>query len=229
MKIVAFSDTHGHHRKLTVPDGDVLIFAGDFASQSSHADIRDFADWWHDLPHRNKLFVAGNHDWICVDMSRHEFEKRWDIRTLEDSEVVIGGVIFYGTPWQPEFCNWAFNLPPDRLSKKYELIPHGVDVLITHVPSFGYLDRLRDGTNIGSPELLRAWERVLPKIHIFGHCHEDRGQAMVLEGKGPNYPWIYNVTICDENYKKAHEPMVIDTSLIHEVTLGEQRVLEEDI
>ncbi len=28
--LVAISDTHGRHRRVDVPDGDILIYAGDF-------------------------------------------------------------------------------------------------------------------------------------------------------------------------------------------------------
>lgn len=225
MKIVAFSDTHGHHRDLTVPPGDVLVFAGDFTARDSYSEIYDFTKWWHEQPHEHKIFVAGNHDKICQEKSRRMFASEFRITVLEDSEITIDGIRFYGTPWQPVFKNWAFNLEPKELERKYNLIPQGINVLITHTPSFGYFDRIRDGDeirNIGSPELLVAWERVLPDVHIFGHCHEDRGRGMVMQGDNPDLPWLYNVTICDENYNRAYEPMVIEIANTKQETIEKE-------
>ena len=65
MKVVALSDTHGKHHELPkgkIPDGDVLIHAGDITKLGSIPGVIDFARWFGDLPHEHKLVVAGNHD-----------------------------------------------------------------------------------------------------------------------------------------------------------------------
>jgi len=95
---------------------------------------------------------------------------------LENSGVEIDGVKFWGSPWQPEFFNWAFNLPRGRrLAEIWALIPDDTEVLITHTPPYGILDRVDSGEHVGCEDLRRALQRVKPKVHVFGHIHEDRG------------------------------------------------------
>ncbi len=62
MRIVCISDTHNLHRKLQIPDGDVLVHAGDFTLFGKQEHLNDFNEWLGTLPHRHKLVVQGNHD-----------------------------------------------------------------------------------------------------------------------------------------------------------------------
>src|SRR5271157_2083754 len=66
MRIVFISDTHDlHERMLTpVPDGDILIHAGDATGMGRMHEIAAFGAWFRHLPHKHKVFVAGNHDWL---------------------------------------------------------------------------------------------------------------------------------------------------------------------
>ncbi len=59
-----------------------------------------------------------------------------NVTYLEDSETSIKGVSIYGSPWQPEFCDWAFNLPrkSEALREKWAKIPDKSDIVITHGP-----------------------------------------------------------------------------------------------
>lgn len=65
LRLVLLSDTHQLHREVVVPDGDILIHAGDFTlfSESMEA-VADFNDWLGDLPHRFKAIVPGNHEFF---------------------------------------------------------------------------------------------------------------------------------------------------------------------
>ena len=48
-------------------------------------------------------------------------------------------VITAGTPWQPEFGGWAFNLKRgEECVQKWNLIPRDTDVLVTHRYSRGH-------------------------------------------------------------------------------------------
>jgi hypothetical protein len=101
---------------------------------------------------------------------------RSDVICLCDSSASIEGVLFYGSPWQPEFNAWAFNLPRgDALKAKWDLIPVGTDVLITHGPPSGIGDRSPSHGRTGCEELLEATLRVAPALHLFGHIHQDGG------------------------------------------------------
>ena len=93
---------------------------------------------------------------------------------LEDSGTSVFGLHIYGTPWQPEHCGWAFNLPRGRpLLDKWDAIPEGTDILVTHTPPVGYGDHCSTGVRAGCVELLHTvQERVRPKYHVYGHIHE---------------------------------------------------------
>ena len=70
----------------------------------------------------------------------------------------------------------AFNLERGaELREKWDLIPAHVDVLITHGPPHGVLDRTEAGESVGCEELLAATRRTRPRLHAFGHIHQGHG------------------------------------------------------
>jgi len=63
IRIVCISDTHGQHAKLSVPDGELLVHAGDFMAFGDRPrEIVDFNHWLCKQPHQYKVVIAGNHD-----------------------------------------------------------------------------------------------------------------------------------------------------------------------
>ncbi len=183
MQLVVLSDTHGNHRDIAVPDGDLLIHAGDFGSMFGSIDeLREFNDFLGELPHRHKIFVAGNHD-FCFERENEDARNTLtNARYLQDESVEIEGVKFYGSPYQPQFLNWAFNLPRGQpLWRKWQLIPPDTDVLITHCPPHGIGDRTYYRRHVGCKELLARVTEVKPRLHVFGHIHEARGRYEVGE------------------------------------------------
>lgn len=57
---------------------------------------------------------------------------------LEDAEATVAGLRFYGSPWQPAFHDWAFNLPRgEPLAAVWRRIPARVDVLVTKTAARG--------------------------------------------------------------------------------------------
>lgn len=176
------ADTHLFEASLLVPEGDVLVHAGDFCRGGELTECRAFAAWWNALPHRHKILVAGNHDW-CFSDDRTEAEALFE-RThyLQDAEVELGGLRVYGSPWQPEFHQWAFNLPRGAaLAARWALIPEGLHLLITHGPPHGtgdrtsYARRAEADGHSGCVDLRRRIEVVRPALHVYGHIHEDGG------------------------------------------------------
>ena len=117
MKITFISDTHNKHNHLTsnaynniLGSGDVLVHAGDCTSMGKSHEITNFLNWFGMTDFKHKIFIAGNHDFgfeMHTDIAE-EFKEK-GIIYLFDTEVVIDGVKFYGSPWQPEFYDWAFN------------------------------------------------------------------------------------------------------------------------
>ncbi len=205
MRIVAISDTHSLHQQVTIPDGDLLIHAGDFTRRGREREIRRFNAWLETLPHPHKIVVAGNHDF----MFEREPERAQAMLTaatyLRDSGCTIDGVRLWGSPWQPEFFDWAFNLPRGpALAEKWALIPDDTDVLITHGPPHQVLDETFAGLAVGCEDLVDALERVRPKVHIFGHIHEGYGRRDL------GRTTFLNASICTLGYEATNAPLVFD-------------------
>jgi predicted phosphohydrolase len=176
LTLVCVSDTHGRHAETVVPDGDVLVHAGDVTLHGELGDVEEFDHWLASLPHRHKVVVAGNHDWC---FQTHPEQARARLRHavyLQDEAAVVAGLKFYGSPWQPWFLDWAFNLPRGpELAAKWALIPDDTDMLVTHGPPFGVLDVTRRGDHAGCADLVARVRTVRPGLHVFGHIHEAAG------------------------------------------------------
>jgi Icc-related predicted phosphoesterase len=184
MRIVAVADTHLYQADLgPLPEGDVFIHAGDLLRGGTEDELRSVVPWLRSQPHPCKIVVAGNHDWCFArDLESSLALLGPGFIYLQDSEVTIDGVRFWGSPWQPEFNNWAFNLPRGAaLAEKWRLIATPLDVLITHGPPRGIGDRCGVARREGCEDLLRAVGRVRPALHLFGHIHEDGGVWRVGE------------------------------------------------
>jgi predicted phosphohydrolase len=179
MRIVAVADTHLFTDELLVPDGDVFVHAGDLCRAGSLDELRAAAAWIARLPHTHKLVIAGNHDWAFQREPEAARRVLGACATyLEDSEVTIAGLRFWGSPWQPAFHDWAFNLPRGAaLAAVWAKIPPGLDVLVTHGPPQGIGDLVGEGLpgREGCAELKRRIAEVRPRLHMFGHIHQDGG------------------------------------------------------
>jgi predicted phosphohydrolase len=178
MRIVAVADTHTFEADLgTLPDGDVFVHAGDLVRAGTLDELAGVAAWIRALPHRHKIVVAGNHDWCFVhERSRACAMLGTDVIYLQDQAAVLDGVRFWGSPWQPAYNGWAFNLPRGRpLAEKWAQIPHDIDVLITHGPPEGIGDSSSMGGRQGCADLLAGVHRARPAVHLFGHIHQDGG------------------------------------------------------
>ncbi|NQY36006.1 MAG: metallophosphoesterase [Alteromonadaceae bacterium] len=199
---VAIADTHGMYRDIAIPYGDILIHAGDITMRGKLEELEDFNNWLGELPHRYKIVIAGNHDW-CFE--RRNAESRKIITNgiyLEDDSIDIDGYKFYGSPWQPWFFNWAFNLNRGKdIKAKWDLIPTNVDVLITHGPVYGVLDKVISGEHVGCEDLLRKVKQIKPSVHVCGHIHEGYG---VIEQEDTTF---LNASVNSERYKPINSPI----------------------
>ena len=205
-RIVCLSDTHNCTHEIDVPDGDILIHSGDATIRGTVEEIASFNRWFARLPHKQKIFVAGNHDWLFERDNEHARALLSpDIIYLQDSSIQIGDLKIYGSPWQPRFYNWAFNLARGaEMAAKWELIPEAVDILITHGPPNGILDQTPAGDNAGCEELKKRISVLRPRLHIFGHIHLGYGSAEI---EGTRF---VNACICDEDYTPSNTPVVVD-------------------
>lgn len=201
VKILCISDTHTKHHLLNnhLPDADIIIHAGDISNRGSSMDLYDFLNWYADLPYKHKIFIAGNHD-FCFEVMEdipEEF-KAFGITYLMDKMVEIEGLKIYGSPWQPEFYNWAFNLKRgDEIAQKWAMIPDDTDILITHGPPFGILDDTIQGTRVGCEDLYIRVLQIKPKLHVFGHIHfgygmVERDGIVFVNASNLNEDYFYN-------------------------------------
>lgn len=204
MRIVCLSDTHGRHGEIDVPDGDLLVVTGDLTKRGTREQLEAVDRWLGTLRHRHKVVIAGNHDFVLEERPE---AARWITNAvyLQDEGTTIEGLRVYGSPWQPRFFDWAFNL--DRgapLRAVWDRIPAGIDVLLTHGPPRGILDRTVRGEEVGCDDLREAVFRVRPRLHVFGHIHEAYGE---VTHQGIRF---VNASICTIGYVPSHPPVVVD-------------------
>lgn len=205
--IIAVSDLHGFLP--AIPPCDLLLLAGDITPVTNHhldfqAEWLDttFRYWLKSLPARQIVFVAGNHD-LVFQQQPALVPQNLSAVYLQDSAFHWQGMKIWGTPWQPWFFDWAFNLREPELKDKWDLIPEGTDILVGHGPPFGYGDGVpgREGMrHTGSPSLLARIKKVAPKLVVFGHIHEGRGDWQMADTV------LANVTLVNAAYEPAYPP-----------------------
>jgi predicted phosphohydrolase len=162
VRIVCISDTHGRHRDLDLPEGDILIHAGDFTRFGKKEDAEDFNQWLGTLPFEHKVVVNGN----------HENNASWQPQVeallsnacfLKNNGVTIKGLYIYGT----DFC-W----PMKTQSPIFNKIPQGTDVVIAHGPAKGLVDG-----GSGCSTLYKVLRRIRPRLVVSGHIHYAHGMC----------------------------------------------------
>jgi Icc-related predicted phosphoesterase len=224
MRITLISDTHTKHDELSydpkdLPGGDLLIHAGDLMNSGRNPmDIHQFCKWFEGLEqYSNKVFIAGNHDRIFEtdpEMASEIYTSYKNIEYLQDNRLDLWDqddqqTVIYGSPWQPEFYSWAFNLPKGGpgLMSKWEAIPKDTDILITHGPPQDHLDVSGPPYNephLGCALLREKVDEQPPKIHVFGHIHGGYGY------KFHNGTHFFNASILNERYEYVNKPVTFD-------------------
>ncbi len=209
MIITVLSDTHSKHHtipKKDIPGGDLVIHAGDVSNAGYRQEIKQFLDWFSTLDYTHKVFIAGNHDWFFQDAQKEVIDNLLadypNVIYLQDNSIEIEGIKIYGSPWQPEFYNWAFNLPRNgqELKEKWDMIPNDSDIVITHGPAFGHLDKTNWGNVVGCEVLVERLKVVKPKIHLCGHIHSARGY------KFADGVHRFNAANLNERYNYEYKP-----------------------
>jgi Icc-related predicted phosphoesterase len=196
VKLLAFSDLHrdlAQGAKLVEmsADADVVIGAGDFASVHEGLEETIGALAAIETP---TVLVPGNNE--TADALRSA-AAGWEAATVLHGEgTTIDGVEFFGlgagipvTPWE-----WSFDLDDDAAAGMLSACPEGA-VLVLHSPPRGHCDASADGTEFGSPALLRGIEAKRPRLAVCGHIHESWGcesaiGATPVRNLGPAGTWI---------------------------------------
>lgn len=193
-----------------IPVGDVLVHAGDCTGSGSLPQLDKFTRWLGSQPHAHKILIAGNHDFVFERYPEWAREMCRDqgITYLEDEEITINGLTFYGSPWTPVFRQMAFNATEDEMTEHRSKIPESTNVLITHGPAFKIFDFVPDVLeHVGCYHLAKRIDE-LPalKVHICGHIHESYGFA-IRESDGVKFA---NASTCTERYRASNPPIIID-------------------
>lgn len=211
MIIDCISDLHGNFPALE--GGDLLIVAGDLTARNTTQQLEYFLDWLRTLQYKKIIFIAGNHDTMIDDsMNTMHFH---NIEYLCDSDTEFEGFKIWGSPWTHKFPGqnphaMAFALDSqDQLMEKWKLIPTDTDILVTHGPRYGILDKNRKGQNCGS-ESLATYEslNLKLKLHVFGHIHEAYGKKKSVLASQRKYNTIYvNASHVNEMYDPVNRPI----------------------
>lgn len=223
MIIDCTSDLHGYLPELE--GGDLLIIAGDITASDRIPQWNDFFNWVDKQQYKKKVMVAGNHDGFlknCATSS--DIDDDWyqqmypgEGRTIEylcDSGIEFEGLKIWGSPWTKGFSGMnphckAFTLETEKeLLAKWELIPEDIDILITHSPSNGVLDEVKDYTtgrieNFGSCSLIKPMVKSGCRLHVFGHIHASYGKFF----NPINGITYVNASHVNEEYEPVNKPI----------------------
>jgi Icc-related predicted phosphoesterase len=232
LRFVCISDTHCQIHKIKIPNGDILIHTGDLTFRGNIVEISKELRALEKLKSRfaHIIVTPGNHDWLFERnfSLAQEMCAKAGVTLLLDSSVTIDSIKIYGSPWQPEFMSWAFNLPRgEKLKDRWDLIPADTDILITHSPPHGVLDEVKrveyypaqsSGKSrfiervehVGCEELMKAVGRIKPAYHVFGHIHAQYGQFQYEQLIGRTN--FINASNCTEEYDPINIPIVFDYS-----------------
>ncbi|KAI7856577.1 Metallo-dependent phosphatase-like protein [Circinella umbellata] len=217
-RFVCVSDTHGKTNfSFPIPDGDVFVHAGDLTRCSMPDEFDKTIKWIQSLPHKIKIITAGNHDHILDENFGFISHKQEILAKMDHAGILylehesfqlpseFGGYKMFVSPYAPYHIGGAFML--HDLKEIWEQIPEDIDILVTHTPPYGYNDRIaRDGRHVGCPRLLEKVETIKPRVHLFGHIHEDHGWQWTKDES----TLMINACTCDRRYRPSQHPVVFD-------------------
>ena len=210
MKICFISDVHSRWKDLVIPECDVLVSCGDYSFVGECHLVKNFHKWLNKQKATHIISVQGNHEkWVEANFNEARTLAQSvcpRVHFIDEGEVDIDGVKFFGSAITPYFFNWAWNrYRGEDVNKHWARIPDDVNVLITHGPVYGILDQLPDGTNVGCEGLFNRIQQLDQcKIHACGHIHDAYGEKYF---NGRKY---INASICDERYSPTNLPILIE-------------------
>jgi len=213
MKCVAVSDIHMHD--VETPPADLLIVAGDMTYRGKPSELAWYKSWLARQPQRHKVWIAGNHELGIEDNEQQAWDiaRETDSTYLNDSACEIDGKKIWGSPITPWFFDWAYNRHRGaEIMPHWQMIPEGLDILITHGPPMGYVDILMDGKHVGCDDLLQVVSEKLkqpPKFLICGHLHHGYGRATLQRADGQSIE-VLNASSCNEEYQAVNAPLLFE-------------------
>jgi Icc-related predicted phosphoesterase len=181
--VTVISDTHLMHESLRLSGGDLLIHCGDMfdLSRRKPSELRKLDSWFGKQPFDKIVCTGGNHDHILEQARARNSQPFRNACYLEDEALQYRGLTIYGAPWLPGLPTHAFHKDRVGLANAWSRVPAGIDILVTHSPPKGILDKSSRGVSFGCPDLARELERISPRVHCFGHVHASAGQTKLGE------------------------------------------------
>jgi Icc-related predicted phosphoesterase len=242
MRIVSISDTHNRHKHLTskgmgniLPDGDLLIHAGDLTGQGARSEVENVIEWMIKQAPRYThgiVFIAGNHDrsfdpkfgehaaddemeekpkqkpvWLRHILSDLELSD-YGVHYLENSSMTINNINIWGSPYSPWFHGdrWAFNSHRGpEIETIWAQIPFGTNIVVTHTPISYKLDYVPRNNEYTGCEQLRNKIQQIKPLLHFS--------GHIHESRGFDYDaytYYFNSCICNLNYEPNNKPFEID-------------------
>lgn len=67
--------------------------------------------------------------------------------------IEIEGLRIFGSPYTQAYSHGAFQYATGNDEFLWAGLPEGIDLLVTHSPPFGILDKLKNDKHVGSPKL----------------------------------------------------------------------------
>ena len=209
LRICHFSDWHGQQTDLPWADtyfctGDMLNnypkYAYDYCEINKlpwierHREIHMQAQFVRKTKFRRYLgnpeapvyIVPGNHDFVHLSNmfdGGPTFEFDDNHRVFELQGIRIGG--FRGV--SAIGGNWNDEMTDEELHAQIEKIPSDIEILLTHAPPHGILDKVGGfgrGPNVGIKPLpsfinKQTYQGGPLRMHCFGHIHEQFGSLLI--------------------------------------------------
>ncbi|KAF9531261.1 Metallo-dependent phosphatase-like protein [Crepidotus variabilis] len=262
-RFVCISDTHTH--EIEVPDGDVLLHSGDLTNLGTEKDFEKTMKWLCGLPHKVKIIIAGNHDLTLHTDWYEKHSPNFHLRAgkqdinkilplLKGKGAQASNLVYlqdevyrfklkengrewsvYGSPWSPEFCNWAFGYEPEDGKALVSKFPQ-TDILLTHGPPYALLDLTTTGELAGCKALRKRLASLKPRLHLFGHIHEAHGAYLHEWDKGATLPKVQNheergvedSTSLEAELERLYVPQGLDEEQQNYTADNDDAELEED-
>ncbi len=183
LKVVMLSDTYGLHEQVEVPDGDVIIHAGNFSPYGEHhgdTAYKSFIKWFTKLPHKHKIFAPGKDD-SCSYNIRNIYKMLNDnSHFIHNNDVQIDTTVIQSA-YESSYNSYQVQVPVNwieifkqqqeiinRLEKSWSEALSYVNILITNHAPWGILDNGK-----GCQVLAERVKKSRPDFHVFsGTCAE---------------------------------------------------------
>lgn len=192
-RILAFSDMHLSARcaaeiREAARDADLIIGAGDFCN--GRHGLAEAMELLRTLE-QDSIYVPGNAE------SADELQAATSATVLHGNGIKKAGLKIFGlgyaVPVTP-FGSWSCDLTEaeaEALLNEME----AADILISHSPPKGVVDRGSSGVSFGSTAVRASIERVQPRLCLCGHIHDCFGKSgfigrTAVHNLGPSANWF---------------------------------------